>query len=60
MTSAAIYLYGIIGIDRPESIKTVKYNDERALIKELKRLQDGYCQDTRPGTLPAFFNRLYI
>lgn len=48
MSNAAIYVYGIPGIDKPEAQKTVIYNKEIELINHLKKLQAGYLVDEIP------------
>ena len=45
MNTAAIYLYGLPGIDKPEAIKTVQYTDIKMLKAHLTKLQLGYCED---------------
>ncbi len=49
MPKAAIYIYGIPGIDKPEAQKTIVYTNEKLLISHLRKLQSGYlCEDETP------------
>lgn len=48
MKTAVIVWHGFPGIDKPESIKTVQYEDEKQLKAELKRLQGGYSEKGDP------------
>lgn len=48
MPKAAIYIYGIPGIDKPEPVKTISYTNEELLILHLKALQSGYLSDDPP------------
>jgi hypothetical protein len=48
MKSAAIYLHGLPGIDKPEPVQTIIYNEDKQLLTALVELQKGYCEGDKP------------
>lgn len=43
---ASIFQYGLHGIDKPQPIKTIYYQDEESLISHLEEMQKDYQLDS--------------
>jgi hypothetical protein len=44
MKTAAIFLHGLPGIDKPKAVETFEYTDEGQVKERVKALQKGYCE----------------